>query len=212
MNNTIILQRELEEAAYQCRKALYKAQEAVRELYKLSDYPTPSTLAEVTTRNLLAFVEQRINAVKATPIYTTAEREERISDWIEWRIKAMPHVVAVENFVNEWKDVNPVLDTSDMSILTNDITEALKPRFTVEVPLQAHTHIAMIHNIKQAISDLREWEREQDIKKVPLQELTSLKEDNLLQSWANGNIKINHQFDDDASLVAWRKAQSDATF
>ena len=70
MENTIILQRELEEAAYQCRRSLRKAQEALYQLNALSDYPTPSTLADVTTSNLLAFVEQRIKAVEATDLYT----------------------------------------------------------------------------------------------------------------------------------------------
>lgn len=212
MENTIILQRELEKAAYNCRKALNKAQEAIRELFKLSDYPTPTTLTEVTTANLLAFTEQRINAVKATDLYKAKEKEERLNSWIEWRIKVMPYVVAVENFLNDWQDINPVLDTATMTIYTTDIAESLTPRFTVEVPLQAHTHIALIHNVKQAISELRDWEREQDIKKVPLKELVDLKEDNLFQSWANGNIKINHRFDDDPSLVAWRQAQTNATF
>ena len=212
MENKIILHKELEDAIYQCRTALRKAQEAVRELFKLSDYPTPATLSEVTTANLLAFVAQRINAVEATDLYTTSEKEERVNDWIEWRIKAMPHVIAVENFLNEWKDVNPILDTSDMSILTTDIAESLTPRFTVDIPLQAHTHIALIYNVKQAISDLREWENEQDIKKVPLKELVSLTESELFQSWATGDIKVNHQFDNDTSLRAWRQAVNDATF
>ncbi len=210
MENTIILQRELDEATYNCRKALHKAQEGIRELFKLSDYPTPSTLTEVTTRNLIAFCEQRINAVKATPIYTTAEREERISDWTEWRFKAMPHVVAVENFVNDWQDVNPVLDTSDMSILTNDIAESLKPRFTVDVPLQAHRHIELINGVRNAINELRDWECEQDCKKVDLKKLLSLKEEDIMRSWASGEIKVSHDFDDDARLCAWRKAHDEA--
>lgn len=211
MTNQIVLQKELDEAAYNCRSSLRKANEALRELHKLADYPSPTRLKDVTTSNLVAFAEQRINAVKNTPLYTAAERERIIDNWTEWRVKAMPHVSAVENFVNDWKEVDPVLDTSDMTILTADIAESLKPRFTVEVPLQAHTHIALIHNAKQAISELREWESEQDIKKVPLQELTSLKEENLLQSWASGSIKVNHDHDD-GRLIAWRKAVSDATF
>ena len=212
MTHTIVLQQELNEATYQCRKSLQRANEAITELHRLSDYPTPSTLKDVTTSNLVAFVEQRVNAVKATPIYTAAQREKAISDWTEWRIKAMPHVVAVENFVNDWQDVNPVLDTSDMSILTSDIAEALTPKFTVEIPIQAHHHLQLINNVRHAYYELREWEQEQDINKVELKKLLSISENDLFQVWANGSIKINHQFDDDPSLRAWRQAQSDATF
>lgn len=212
MENKIILHQELEDAIFKCRTALRKAQEALYQLNALPDYPTPSTLTEVTTANLLAFIEQRINAVKATDLYKAKEKEERLNSWIEWRIKVMPYVVAVENFLNNWQDINPVLDSSDMSIQTSDITESLKPRFTVEVPLQAHTHIALIHNVKQAVSELRDWEREQDLNKLPLKELVNIREDNLLQSWANGSIQVNHQFDDDPRLQAWRQAQRDATF
>lgn len=207
--NTIVLHQELEEAAYKCRTALNKANEAIRELHKLADYPTPSTLKDVTSGNLCAFVEQRIKAVKATPIYTAAQRDKAVNDWQEWRIKTMPLVVAIEQFVNDWQEVQPVLDTADMSILTSDIAEALAPRFTVEIPIQAHRHQELINAVGIAITELRDWEREHDIKKLPLKELLSLSTDDLFQSWASGNIKVDHT-QDTPRLCAWRKAQ-DAT-
>lgn len=209
MTHTIVLSRELDEAVYNCRKALQKANQAIRELHHLADYPTPSTLANVTASNLVAFVEQRIKAVEATPIYTAAQREKAISDWTEWRFKAMPFVVAVENFVNEWQEVSPVLDTATMEILTSDITEALTPRFTAEIPLPAHRHLQLINNARTTITELRDWEREQDIKKLPLNKLLSLNESDLYQSWANASIKVDHS-QDTPRLCAWRNAQ-DAT-
>lgn len=206
---TIVLSKELDDAVYMCRKALQKANEALRELHHLADYPTPTTLADVTTQSLIAFVSQRQEAVKNTPIYTQAQKQQAIDDWTEWRVKAMPFVVAVENFVAEWQEVHPVLDTSDMTILTSDITEALAPRFTVEIPIQAHHHQELINAVRVAINDLREWERNQDIKKVPLKNLLSLTDEDINQSWASGNIKVDHS-QDTPRLCAWRKAQ-DAT-
>lgn len=207
--NTIVLSQELDDAVYNCRKALQKANEALSELHHLADYPTPSTLKDVTSGNLCAFVEQRIKAVMATPIYTAAQRDKAVNDWQEWRIKTMPLVVAVENFYNDWQEVQPVLDTADMSILTSDITEALRPRFTVEIPIQAHRHQELINSVANAIKDLRAWEREQDIKKIPLKELLSLATNDLFQSWASGSIKVDHTLDD-ARLIAWRKANNEA--
>lgn len=206
---TTVLLHELDEATYNCRSSLRKANEALRELHKLADYPTPDTLLGVTASNLLAFCEQRINAVNNTPIYTQAQKDKAIEDWIEWRIKAMPHVIAVENFANEWKDVNPVLDTSDMTILTSDINESLTPRFTVEVPLQAHRHIELINGVRNAINELREWEREQDVKKIDLKKLLSFTDEDLQQSWANGSILIDHS-QDTPRICAWRNAQNKA--
>lgn len=203
---TIVLQRELEEAAYKCRTALRKANEAIRELHHLADYPTPTTLADVTTQSLIAFVSQRQEAVNNTPLYTAKERERIISDWTEWRTKAMPLVVAVENFVTEWQEVSPVLDTSDMTILTSDIAEALTPRFTAEIPLQAHRHLTLIDELRRTITELRGWEREQDTKKIPLQKLLSFTEEEIKQSWANGSIKVDHS-QDTPRLCAWRNAQ-----
>ena len=206
---TIVLQRELEEATYQCRTALRKANEAITELFKLADYPTPTTLADVTTSNLLAFVSQRQEAVKNTPIYTQAQKQKAIDDWQEWRIKTMPFVVAVEQFVNDWQDVSPVLDTANMSILTSDIAEALTPRFTVEVPIQAHRHLELIANVRKAVNELREWEHGQDVKKIALNKLLSFAAEEIKQSWANGNIKVDHS-QDTPRLCAWRKANNDA--
>ena len=207
--NTIVLKQDLDDAAYKCRTALRKANESLRERHRLADYPTPSTLKDVTSGNLLAFVEQRINAVKNTPIYTQAQKQQAIDDWQEWRIKAMPLVVAVENFYNEWQEVSPVLDTSDMTILTSDIAEALTPRFTAEIPLQAHRHKELINSVANATKDLRAWEREQDIKKLPLKELLSLNQGDIFQAWASGTIKIDHS-EDTPRLCAWRKAQDAA--
>lgn len=209
MTHTIVLQQKLDDAAYKCRTALRKANEAISELHKLVDYPTPTTLKEVSTRNLLAFTEQRINAVQATPIYTLSQKQQVIDGWTEWRVKAMPLVVAVENFVSEWQEVNPVLDTATMSILTSDITESLVPRFTVEIPIQAHRHQELINSVANAIEDLRAWEREQDIKKLPLKELLSLNQGDIFQAWASGNIKVDHS-QDTPRLCAWRNAQDSA--
>ena len=199
--NTIVLTQDLSEAAYQCRHSLNKAQEALKELLKLADYPKPSRLEDVTAANLVAFVQQRVNAVKATPIYTHEQQKKYIDEWVEWRIKAMPHVAAVERFVSDWREVAPVLHGG--TITTADITEALTPRYTVQVPLQAHTHLQLINSVKEAINSLRAWEREQDTKKIPLQKLLGIKEDDLLQSWASGSIMIDHSQDDKGAKV-WR--------
>lgn len=208
--NKIVLQNELDTAVYNCRTALKRAQEAITELHKLADYPTPTSLAEVTASSLVAFIEQRVNAVNNTPIYTHAQKDKAINDWIEWRIRTMPHVIAVENFVSDWEKVNPVLDTATMTIYTNDIAESLKPRFTVDVPLQAHRHIELINGVRNAINELRDWECAQDCKKVDLKKLLSLKEEDIMRPWASGEIKVSHDFDDDARLCAWRKAHDEA--
>lgn len=209
MTNQIVLQKELDEAAYNCRSSLRKANEALRELHKLADYPTPNSLSDVTASNLLAFVEQRVKAVKATPIYTHEQQKKYIDEWVEWRFKAMPLVAAVERFVNDWREVAPVLDTSTMTILTSDIAESLAPRFTVEIPLQAHRHKELINAVRVAYNDLREWEHEQDCKKVPLKNLLSLTDEDINQSWASGNIKVDHS-EDTPRLCAWRNAQDAA--
>lgn len=208
MKQTVILQQELQQAAYNCRAALNNAQTALKKLSKLADYPTPTAIEDVTAKNLVTFVEQRVNAVKATPIYTKEQQDKIISDWIEWRVKAMPHVAAIEAFYNEWQGVSPALDGS--TIVTADITEALTPRYTVEVPLQAYTHVQLINSVKESINELRSWEKEQDTKKIPLKELLSLQIDVLLQSWASGNIKVNHRYDDEGASL-WREAINAAT-
>jgi hypothetical protein len=203
MIQKIVLQQELKAAVYECRAALYKAQEALQSLTKLADYPTPSGLEDVTVANLVAFVQQRVVAVKNTPLYTQAQREIYIDEWVEWRVKAMPHVVAVERFVSDWREVAPKLDGG--SIVTDDITESLTPRYTVQVPLQAHTHLQLINSVREAINSLREWEKQQDTKKIPLQNLLNIKEDDLLQSWCNGSIMIDHT-QDNAGAKLWREA------
>lgn len=201
--NTIVLTQDLNEATYQCRHALNQAKAALKELLKLADYPKPRTLEDVTAANLVTFVQQRVNAIKATPIYTHEQQKKYIDEWVEWRFKAMPLVAAVERFVNDWREVAPGLDGG--SIVTADITEALTPRYTVQVPLQAHTHLQLINSVREAINSLRAWENEQDTKKIPLQKLLSFKEDVLFQSWCSGSIKIDHSQDDEGAKV-WREA------
>lgn len=201
--NTIVLTQDLNEATYQCRHALNQAQAALKELLKLADYPKSRTLEDVTAANLVAFVQQRVNAIKATPIYTHEQQKKYIDEWVEWRVKAMPHVAAVERFCNEWQEVAPKLDGG--TIVTADITEALTPRYTVQVPLQAHTHLQLINSVRENLNSLREWEKEQDTKKIPLQKLLGIKEDDLLQSWASGSIIIDHSQDDEGAKV-WREA------
>lgn len=208
MEQKIILQQELKEAVYSCRTALQKAQEALKSLTRLADYPTPTTLAEVTTSNLVAFVEQRVNAVRVTPIYTQTQKDKVISEWVEWKVKAIPHVAAVERFVSDWQAVEPRLDGG--VIITADLTESLTPLYTVEVPNDAYRHISLIADARKAIDNLRDFEKLMDCKKLPLQKLFQLKDDTLLQSWCDGSIKIDHRQDDEG-VKAWREAVEAAT-
>lgn len=208
MKHTIVLQTELQSAAHNYKTALSKAQTALKKLFKLSDYPTPSSLADVTAQRLASFVADRCVAVLGTPIFTKEQKDKTVSDWIEWKVKAMPHVAAVEKFVNDWRDVNPILDGD--TIATDDITEALAPRFTTEVPEDAYRHVSLIADVRQAIDNLRDFEKLLDLKKIPLIELLQMNEDILLQAWSNGNIKVNHSGETDGSR-RWREAIYAAT-
>ena len=210
MTNTIVLKQELQDAVYNCRTAKNKAQDALNKLFKLADFPTPSTLAEVTAQRLATFVGERCAAVQKSPIHTAEQKDKIINDWIEWKTKAMPHVAAVETFVKEWQDVSPVLDTATMTIYTSDITESLTPRSTAHVPIQAYRHLALIEDVRKAINELREWEKQQDTKKIPLDRLLAQTEKDLLQSWANGTIKVNHD-QEDAFSIRWRESVYAAT-
>ena len=210
MLKEIVLDRELQEAVTNCQAALNKAQVALYELHKLSDYPTPSTLADVTASGLMAFVSQRVEAVRATTLYTEAQRGKIIDEWVEWQVKAMPYVSAVENFVNDWQVVCPVLDTATITIYTSDPTEALTPLYTVQVPLQAHTHWQLINNVREAINNLREWEKEQDTYKLPISKLLQKSEEDVITLWVKGSIKVDHRHDDEG-VKAWREAVEAAT-
>lgn len=208
MLKEIVLERDLQEAVSNCQAALNKAQAALYELHKLSDYPTPSTLADVTASGLMAFVSQRIEAVRGTTLYTEMQRAKIIDEWVAWKVKAMPHVSAVENFFNDWQVVNPVLDTATMTIYTSDPTEALTPLYTVAAPLQAHTHWQLINNVREDINSLREWEKEQDTYKLPIAKLLQKSEEDIISLWVKGTIKVDHRYDDVAS---WREAVEAAT-
>lgn len=210
MIQKIVLQQELKAAVYECRAALNKAQEALQSLTKLADYPTPSRLEDVTAANLVTFVQQRVEAVRGTTLYTEAQRGKIIDEWVEWRVKAMPHVAAVESFVNDWQVVSPVLDTATMTIYTSDPTEALTPLYTVAAPLQAHTHLQLINNVREAINELRAWEKEQDTYKLPIAKLLQKSEEDVITSWVKGTIKVDHRLDDEG-VKAWREAVEAAT-
>lgn len=209
MKNNVILKVELDNAVYNCKTAKNKAQTALQNLFKLADYPTPTTLADVTAHRLATFVAERCVAVSNTSLYNQAEKDRIVNDWIEWKIKAMPNVAAVENFVKEWQEVCPSLDGD--TITTADITESLTPHFTVKVPDEAHQHNTLIDNARQAITTLRDWEKERDLKKIPLKELLHLKTEDLFQSWCNGSIKVSHDGETDSSR-RWREAIYNATF
>lgn len=210
MLKEIVLERDLQEAVSDCQAALNKAQMALCELHKLSDYPTPSTLADVTASGLMAFVAQRIEAVRGTTLYTEQQRGKIIDEWVEWRVKAMPHVAAVEAFANDWQVVSPVLDTATMTIYTSDPTEAITPLYTVAEPLQAHTHWHLINNVREAINELRAWEKEQDTCKLPIANLLQKSEEDVITSWVKGTIKVDHRHDDEG-VKAWREAVEAAT-
>ena len=75
-----------------------------------------------------------------------------------------------------------------------------------DVPPEARDHALLLAIVWDAINGLRKWEQEHDVKKIRLEELLSLDETQLAETWANGNIHYPSYQDFDKAMELRNKS------
>ncbi len=187
----IVLEKELNQAVGEISQAVKQIQDAVCALKEIQDITIPASADPNALSEALKDADKRkdaaLKAIEADLALPTNSKQKLVQEWKEWHKSVAVNVNIIIRLVTknplckfEWKN-----GTIEPTAPILDVAEAQAVR---DVPKEARDHARLLAIVWDAINGLRKWEHEHDVKKVRLEELLSLNEEQLAEAWANGNI------------------------
>lgn len=171
-----------------------RALTALEEIQGLTDIPC-ETIDTLTGAYIASYVAQKVKEVERSTFLTSQAKTELIAQWQKMGKTASKCAKDITAFVEACSPVATV--TLEDGELTKDKTlqEIADTLSLAEVPEGAETHINLIKAVRTSISDLRDYERAQDLKPMTMNTVSTIQDDEICQSWASGWIKRDHSFD-----------------
>ena len=189
----IMLEKERVEAAGEIGKAVKSIHDAVISLQNLPDFETPQSADPSDWKEALKKADKRkdeaLKAIAADVVLTQDGKAELAGEWKQWHFQAATSCNIIVKHLTNYPACKFVFSSSTQNIVpTIPITEVAEAEAMRDVPPEARDHALLLAIVFDAVSGLRRWEQEHCVKKVRLEQLLSLNEEQLAEAWANGNI------------------------
>ena len=171
-----------------------QAENALEEIKGLTDIPCES-IDTLTGEYIAAYVAEKFTEVRCSTFLTTSAKTELIEQWQKMGKTASKCAKDITAFVEACSPVATV--TLEDGELTTDKTlqEIADTLSLAEVAEGAEKHIELIKAVRQSIANLRDYEIEQDLKRMSFNTISTIEDDEICESWASGWIKRDHSFD-----------------
>lgn len=192
---SIVIEAERLKADDALRKALREANDAyyaLRQEKDLGDIPEPH---RCTTEWLEEIMTAKKKAVNDADHLTIAQKNSQVAHWGKFAKRILNSIKVIQCFISSIPREQYVYDDSLGSFYLKNISGLVTSRCTRKVPVEAQRHWQLILKAKNAIHELREWEKEKDLKKFRLEELFNMTPEQISTQWATENIRIDHTFD-----------------
>lgn len=195
MPKTIVLEAEIHSIDSAQRKGLREAQDAYTALHQIEDLGEVPEPVKCTQEWIINFAEEKKKAIRNADFLTASQRQSQGVHFGRLSAKAIGLVSTIQDFLASVPSDQYVYDSQIANFHLRDIDELVRSRCTRDVPPEASVHYSLIRNIDEAIKSLRKWEKQQDVKKLPLKHLLSLPSDGIAAMWATRDIRIDHKYD-----------------
>lgn len=195
MPTTIVLEAELRSTDSALRKGLREAQDAysvLRQIEDLGEVPEPVLCTMDWVNN---FIQSKKQAILNAEFLTTGQKQSQNGHFGKLAKKVSGLVCTIQGFLASVPKDQYVYDPQISNFHLMDIDELVRSRCTRDVPLEASVHYSLIRDIGLAVQSLRNWEKQENVKKLPLKHLLTLPIDSVAAMWATGDIRIDHTYD-----------------
>lgn len=189
----VVLEKERLEAAGEITQAVKSIQDAVICLQNLPDIETPVSADPNDWKEALKKADKRkdeaLKAIAADVVLTQNGKAELAGEWKQWHKQAATACNTIFKMLKDYAACQFTFSSSTQNIVpTIPIAEVAEAEAMRDVPKEAKDHALLLAIVFDAVSGLRRWEQEHAVKKVRLEQLLSLNEEQLAEAWANGNI------------------------
>ena len=187
----VVLEKELSQAVGELSKSVQQIQDAVQKLKEVQDFTLPTTADPNAWSEALKDADKRkdeaLKAIEADLALPTNSKQKLAQDWKNWHKTVAINVNIIIRLVEknpdckfQWKN-----GTSEPTAPILEVGEAQAMR---DVPSEARDHARLLALVYDAIDGLREWEHQNGVRKVRLEQLLSLDETQLAEAWTNGTL------------------------
>ena len=192
---SIVNEKERNRIESQLRLDLEAAQESYEVLKSdenLGEVPQPHCCTEAW---LNAICENGKKAVGDAKFLTVEQRKSFKAQWANLYKRMQPHVSKIQSFIESIPQSQYYFDEDSQNIKCRDMAELATKKATHIIPTEAGEHWEKIQGVLSAVDDLRKWEFEHDVVKIPLTDLLRIKQNRFCESWVTGVIKRDHSMD-----------------
>ena len=187
----IVLEKELSQAVGELNQSVRQIHDAVERLKEVQDFTLPTTADPNAWSEAQKDADKRkdeaLKAIEADLALPTNSKQKLAQDWKNWHKTVAINVNIIIRLVTknplckfEWKN-----GTIEPSVPILEVAEAEAVR---DVPSEARDHARLLALVYDAIDGLREWEHQNGVRKVRLEQLLSLDEKQLAEGWTNGTL------------------------
>lgn len=179
------------------RRGVEAVRDAVTKLWAIEDLPKLSDLTAMTPEWVQSIIDESIEATKANKSLTAQERGERLNGWRRIKQDATASTSTIQDFIGAFPDLVFCLDPENGTICCNQdlIDKIVAQRSTIPVPEFAHVHWAKLQTIIQAVRELRQWEKDNDIAPYLIGNAVDVSPFEFAAMWATGANRIDHRYD-----------------
>lgn len=174
---SIVIKRELEEADQAFRAKVRRLQNAYNSLRQMEDLPELPELRQITVAWLSAYIVEQCRKIESATHLTAVTREQMAEEWKKVQKAAILHINYIQAFVRETPDANIVYDEQIQNYYVTNIGAIVDEKARKQIPEAAQEHFNRLMAVKEAITELREFEDANDINPHPLAKLFALSED-----------------------------------
>ena len=203
---TIIIPSERRTASDAITRSLKDANCAYTELSKMEDLGETPAPHDCTTKWLSEYIAAKEKAVNQAEFLTMNQKVDHLKHWQNIKSKALKYINVLQAFISGLPTDQYIFDAEKATIKIKDINSLLDTRCCREVPADAQKHWELINEVRKTIENLRNWEKEKDLKKYRLEELFSMTPEHFASLWATHEILINRAFDHLPYIVLRREA------
>lgn len=179
----VVNNKKKEEQINSLQTLLAKANQAYKELKQMGDFAAQMPdLSNLSYSFAEALTQKALKAIEGNDAMTFEEKKEATKKWRRLQDKANSHISAISLA----KEAIP-LQEENGSLICPTLEEIAKEKNYVEISEEANTHYSLFMAVTQAVEELREFERKNDLPSLHLYDLASYEDPNVFaHQWAFG--------------------------
>ena len=205
----IVLEKELNQAVGEISQAVKQIQDAVCALKDIQDITFPTSADPCAWSEALKDADKRkdvaLKAIEADVSLPTNSKQKLAQEWKEWHKTVAVNMNIIIRLVTKNQDCKFQWKNNTIEP-TAPILEVAEAQAMRDVPSEARDHARLLALVYDAIDGLREWEHANGVRKVRLEQLLSLDETQLAETWANGSVRYPSYQDFDKATEVRNKS------